>query len=133
MDDCIFCKIVKGDIPCYKIWEDEKYLAFLDAFPSMKGQTLVIPKEHSSEYLFEMDDKSFSELMLVSKKIARAIDSAINPIKTGLVVEGLEVGHVHVKLYPLNSPFGIKLLESKISAEEMKDISEKISSLICVK
>ena len=99
----------------------------------MKGQTLVIPKEHSSEYLFEMDDKSFSELMLVSKKIARAIDSAINPIKTGLVVEGLEVGHVHVKLYPLNSPFGIKLLESKISAEEMKDISEKISSLICVK
>ncbi|MCK5624484.1 HIT domain-containing protein [Candidatus Pacearchaeota archaeon] len=132
MDDCVFCKIVKGEISVEKIYEDEKYLAFLDAFPVMKGQVLIIPKEHISSYLFEMDDKNYSELLLVAKKVAKAMDNSLKPIKTGMVVEGLEVDHVHVKLFPLDgkSGFNLKPLEVKPSEEEMKEISDKIKKFL---
>lgn len=130
MDDCIFCKIVKGEIPCYKIWENDFAIAILDVFPSMKGQVLVIPKEHIAPCLFDMDDEKYSKLMLCTKKVANAIDKSLKPIKTGLVVEGLEVDHVHVKLYPLEKEFGISLLDPKLSEEEFKDIAEKIKNSI---
>lgn len=124
--DCVFCKIAKGEIPTEKIYGDDEFLVILDAFPSMKGQTLVIPKKHVAPYLFDLDDEFYTKIMLFSKRIANAIDKALNPIKTGLVVEGLEVDHVHVKLYPLTKPFTLKLLDPKPPKEEMEEIAKKI-------
>ena len=130
MGDCIFCKIVRGETPCVKVWEDENYLAFLDAFPSMIGQVLLIPKNHLSSYAFELKDKDYSELLLVAKKISRAIDKSLKTIKTGLVMEGLEVDHVHIKLYPLING-GIILkpsLNPRPSEKDLKQIADKIKS-----
>lgn len=125
MKECVFCKIVRGEIKSYKIYEDEEFLGFLDAFPAMNGQILIIPKKHVP-YLFEMDDELYTKIMLVSKKVAKAIDKALKPVKTGLVIEGLEVEHVHVKLYPLFKPFGIKTLEPLPSDQEMEETARKI-------
>ena len=133
IDDCVFCKIVRGEIPVKKIYEDEDTLVFLDAYPIMKGQTLVIPKKHIAPYLFDTDDKTYVKLMLVAKKIAKAIYKALNPIKTGLIIEGLELDHVHIKLFPLsNEGFKniSKLLNPTPSLEEMKDIAERIKKEI---
>ena len=131
MKDCIFCKIVNGEVPCYKIWEDERFLVFLDVFPALKGQTLVVPKKHSEGYLFDLEDQNYNELLLVAKKIAKAIDKSLKPVKTGLLVEGLEVNHAHVKLFPLEKEgFKLKPIEPKPSEEEFKEIAEKIKSAL---
>ena len=123
MDDCIFCKIVKGEIPSAKIYEDKEFLVILDAFPYVEGQTLVIPKKHIAPYLFNTDDEFYSKIMLFSKKVARAIDKSLKPLKTGLIVEGLELDHVHIKLYPLTKPFKMSTLEPRPSEEKMIDIA----------
>jgi len=129
-NDCIFCKIVSGKIPCYKIYEDKETLAFLDAFPQMKGQVLLIPKQHISPYMFNIDDKIYCSLLLTAKKIAKAIDKSLKPVKTGLVIEGLEVEHIHIKLYPLTKQgFNYKLTE-KPSEQEMKEIAESIKKAL---
>ena len=126
-EDCVFCKIVSGKIPCYKIWEDKDTLVFLDNFPSMLGQTLVIPKQHIAPYLFEAEDKIYSKLMLNAKKIARALDKTFKTIKTGMMVEGLQLDHVHIKLYPfITGGFDLKPLSPKPSEKEMKEITAKI-------
>lgn len=118
-----------GEIPSYKIYEDEDAFVFLDAFPIVKGQTLVIPKKHLAPYMFDIDDETYKKLMLVAKKIAKAIDKALKPVKTGLVVEGLELDHIHIKLYPLSRE-GFKHytepLEPRPSDKEMREIAEKI-------
>ena len=88
--ECIFCKIVDGKIPYVKIWEDEKFLVFLDAFPTMKGQVLVIPKKHD-EYLFDLMEGDYCDLMLVAKKISSAMKKAFGAKKIGVIVEGLEL------------------------------------------
>lgn len=125
MNDCIFCKIARGEIPSYKIYEDKEYLAFLDIFPSMKGQALVIPKKHYS-YFLDINDKDYSALMLVVKKVARAIEKTLKPVKMGIIIEGFDVDHVHVKIYPLNQGFLLKRLEPQPSEKEFKEIAEKI-------
>jgi len=101
MEDCIFCKIAKREIPCAKIWEDENYLAFLDKFPNVKGMTLVIPKKHFDSYAFDMEEKDYCNLMVVAKKIAKILDEKLEVKRTAMVIEGLGVNHVHVKLYPI--------------------------------
>ena len=131
MGDCIFCKIVRGEIPCYKIYEDNSFLVFLDTFPALKGQTLIVPKKHSTDYLFDLEDQNYNELLLVAKKIAKVIDKSLNPLKTGLIVEGLEVNHVHVKLFPLEKEgFKLKPMNPKPSDKEFKEIAEKIKSAL---
>lgn len=128
-DDCVFCKIARGEIPCYKIYEDKETLGFLDAFPSMKGQALVIPKKHLAPWLFDVDDKDYKSIMLATKKVAKAIDKAMKPLKTGVIVEGLELNHIHVKIFPL-SEIGFRdypnKLEPALSKEEMGEIANKI-------
>jgi len=125
--DCIFCKIAKGEIPCYKIYEDKEVIAFLDAFPSMKGQSLVIPKKHLVPWLFGLDDNTYTKLMLAAKKVAKAVDKAIKPFKTGIIVEGIELEHVHIKVFPFPKT-GLLGCHKKIEAskEEMEEIAEKI-------
>lgn len=101
-DDCIFCKIAAGEIPSYKIWEDEEFLAFLDIFPNTKGMTLLIPKNHYDSYSFDMPDDVFTRMLLASKKLGKHIDKKLGVERTALVMEGMGVNHVHVKLYPLH-------------------------------
>lgn len=119
-----------GEIPVKKIYENDDILVFLDAYPIMKGQTLVIPKKHIAPYLFDIDDKTYVKLMLVAKKIAKAIDRSLKPIKTGMIVEGFELDHIHIKLFPLKKVFDLKSSESKPSEIEMKKIAERIKKEI---
>ena len=98
----IFSKIVSGEIPSYKIHEDDKFLAFLDINPNSIGHTLCIPKEEIDQ-IFDLDDKTLSELIIFSKKVANAIKKAVVCERVGMSVIGLEVPHVHVHLIPINN------------------------------
>ena len=101
--DCIFCKIVKGEAPCHKIWEDEKHLAFLSIFPNTDGFSIVIPKKHYSSYAFDLPDEVLCELVIAAKKVAKLIDSKLEDVgRTGMIFEGFGVDHVHAKLFPMH-------------------------------
>jgi len=103
MEDCVFCKIVKGEIPCHKIWEDDKYLAFLSIFPNTEGFSVVIPKEHYSSYAFDLDENVLKDLVIAAKKVGKLIDSKLEDVgRTGMVFEGFGVDHVHAKLFPMH-------------------------------
>lgn len=123
----IFSKIVAGEIPCYKILEDERHLAFLDVFPLVKGHVLVIPKQEV-DYYFDLDDDAITALNLFAKKVALAIKKAIPCIRVGVAVIGLEVPHVHIHLVPLNQMGDINFSnpKQKFSSEEMTEIAAKI-------
>lgn len=101
-DDCIFCKISSGDIPSYKIWEDDEFFAILDIFPNTKGMTLLIPKEHYDSYVFDMPDDVYTRFLLSAKSLGKKIDSKLGVERTALVMEGMGVNHAHIKLYPLH-------------------------------
>ena len=103
MSDCIFCKIVAGEAPCHKIWEDEKHLAFLSIFPNTEGFSVVITKEHHPSYAFDMPDDVLSGLVLAAKKVGRMIDEKCEDVgRTGLICEGFGVDHLHAKLFPMH-------------------------------
>jgi diadenosine tetraphosphate (Ap4A) HIT family hydrolase len=103
MEDCIFCKIVKGEAPCHKIWEDEKHLAFLSIFPNTEGFSVVITKEHYPSYAFDLDDEVLKDLVLAAKKVAKLIDTKFDDVgRTGMIFEGFGVDHLHAKLFPLH-------------------------------
>ena len=123
----IFSKIVKGEIPCYRIAETENHLAFLDVFPLAKGHTLVIPKKET-DYIFDIEDKEFAELHLFSKKVAKAIEQAIPCKRIGVAVIGLEVPHAHIHLIPLNNVSDINFSRPKLnlSKEEFEQTAKKI-------
>jgi diadenosine tetraphosphate (Ap4A) HIT family hydrolase len=101
-EKCIFCKIVKGEIPSVKVWEDENYLAILDINPNTKGMTLVLTKKHFDSYTFEMPDDEYKNFMLAAKKVAKLLDKGLKVQRTALVMEGLGVNHAHIKLYPIH-------------------------------
>lgn len=103
MKNCIFCKIAKGELPCHKIWEDEKHLAFLSIYPNTEGYTVVITKKHYSSYAFGQNDKILMELILASQKVAKLLDSFFKDVgRTGLILEGFGVDHLHAKLFPMH-------------------------------
>lgn len=123
----IFTKIVNGEIPCYKIAEDDRFFAFLDINPMTKGHTLVVPKTEK-DYIFDLDEATYSALMLFAKKVAHAIEKAIPCKRIGVAVIGLEVPHAHVHLIPINqeSDMNFKNPKLKLSVEEMNEIAERI-------
>lgn len=125
----IFTMIIKGEIPCYKVAEDEKYFAFLDINPLNTGHTLVVPKKEV-DYIFDLDDDTYLGLMLFSKKVAAAIENVVPCNRIGVAVVGLEVPHVHVHLVPLNSmeDINFKKPKLKLTPDEFKSVAEKISS-----
>lgn len=125
----IFLKIVSGEIPCYKIAEDDNYLAFLDINPLALGHTLVIPKKEV-DYIFDMEDELFSGLMLFSKKVAVAVEKAVPCLRVGVAVIGLEVPHAHVHLIPLKHVSDINFSKPKLhfSQQQFKETAEKIKS-----
>jgi histidine triad (HIT) family protein len=103
MENCTFCKIVKGEIPSHKIWEDGKHLAFLSIFPNTEGFSVVITKEHNPSYAFDNQDNVLSELVLAAKKVGNLIDSKLPDVgRTGMIFEGFGVDHLHAKLFPMH-------------------------------
>lgn len=103
MENCIFCKIIQGKIPSFKVWEDEGFYAFLSIGPHTPGHTLVIPKRHI-DYFFDLDDSLLKKILLFSKKIEKPLRKAFEPRtgKIGVAVAGLEVPHAHLHLIPLH-------------------------------
>ncbi len=125
----IFTKIINGEIPSYKIAEDEKFYAFLDINPLVKGHTLVIPKKEV-DYLFDLEDELIGGLHIFAKKIAKAIDKSIDCVRIGTLVIGTEVPHAHIHLIPFNdeSELNIKRPKLKLSQKEFFKIAENIKA-----
>ena len=123
----IFTRIIKGEIPCYKIYEDENYFAFLDINPMVKGHTLVIPRREV-DYIFDMDDEEIAAFQVFAKKVAIAIKRAFPCVKVGQAVLGLEVPHAHIHLIPMQSEKDMLFSNPKLKLEdeEMKAIASKI-------
>jgi len=124
----IFTKIIKGEIPCYKIAEDDNYFAFLDINPLRAGHTLVVPKKET-DYIFDLDDKCLSGLFLFTKKVAIAIKSEFPCNRIGVAILGLDVPHAHIHLVPMDTmeDINFKNPKLKLSPEEFKSIASKIS------
>lgn len=127
----IFTRIVRGEIPCHKICEDDRYLAFLDINPLVKGHTLVIPKKEI-DYLFDLDDDLLAGMTVFARKVARAIDKVMDCKRVGVVVLGLEVPHAHIHLIPINSLHDTEFSRPKLklSNDELKAIADKIKGAL---
>ena len=123
--NCIFCKITNGEVFSEKIYEDEFCFVIPDKFPGSEGQCLVITKEHK-DYIFDLEESTYEHIFGVAKKIAKAIDKSFSTKKTGIVVEGLQVGHAHIRLHPIYD--GLKINGDEASDEDLKIVSEKIKA-----
>jgi diadenosine tetraphosphate (Ap4A) HIT family hydrolase len=131
MTDCIFCKIVNGEAPSYKIWESESHLAFLSIFPNTEGVTVVIPKTHYPSYIFDLPDGALIELILAAKKVAKLLDAKLDDVgRTAMVFEGFGVDHVHAKLFPMHGTkmAGWKPIESNNVKKYFEQYEGYISS-----
>ena len=148
MKECIFCKIVKGEIDSAKIWEDENFLAILDIKPNTKGMTLVLTKEHYNSDIFNMPDDVYKKFMLAAKKVARILEKGLEVKRVAMVIEGMEINHAHIKFYPLHGlseKFEARVAEEKIffdkyegyistkegprlELSELKELAKKIRS-----
>jgi histidine triad (HIT) family protein len=125
----IFTRIVDGEIPCYKVAEDDRFLAFLDIHPLAKGHTLVIPKQEI-DYIFGIEDHLYQDLFLFAKKVALSIEKVVTCQRMGIAVLGLEVAHAHIHLVPINTVYDIEFSRPKLelSKEEFLELVEKISA-----
>lgn len=125
----IFSRIVAGEIPSYKVAENDKFYAFLDINPLVKGHTLVIPKQEV-DYIFDLSDEDLAKMQVFAKKVAAAIKSAFPCIKVGQAVIGLEVPHAHIHLIPIQKESDMLFSNQKLklTAEEFKEIAEKIQA-----
>ncbi len=131
MANSLFTKIIKGEIPCYKIDENEDFFAFLDISPLSIGHTLVIPKQET-DYIFSLDDELYKGLFLYAKKIALAIEKVVDCKRIGIAVIGLEVPHAHIHLVPMNvmSDIDFKKAKLKLSNREFEEIAKKIQKAL---
>ena len=127
----IFTRIINGDIPSYKVAENEHFYAFLDINPLQKGHTLIVPKlsEPEDDYIFDLEDELLSEMLVFSKQVARGIKGAIDCKRVGVAVIGLEVPHVHMHLIPISKEGDMSFANPKMSlpAEEMAEIAQSIA------
>ncbi len=123
----IFSKIIAGEIPSYKIAEDEHYYAFLDINPMTKGHTLVVPKVED-DYIFHLDDETLAGLTLFAKRVAKAIEKSVPCVRIGMAVIGLEVPHTHIHLIPIQKEADMNFANPKLklSSEEMEEIAATI-------
>ena len=147
MKECIFCKIVNGEAPSYKVWEDKDYIAILDIYPNIKGQTLVIQKKHDESYVFGLSDAKIVKLAKAIKKVANLLEKKLKVKRVHAIFEGTGVDHLHVKLYPAirygesPEPSGVKPVRFErypgyvtsaggleASEEELKAIQKEITS-----
>lgn len=130
----LFTKIINGEIPSYKVAEDDRFYAFLDINPLQKGHTLVVPKlpEPEADYIFDLDDQTLADMMVFAKRVAIGIKQATDCKRVGVAVLGMEVNHVHIHLVPMNSEKDILFTNPKLqlSAEEMSEIANSIAQAI---
>lgn len=113
----IFSKIVAGDIPSYKVAENDKFFAFLDINPMAKGHTLVIPKQET-DYIFDLDDTTLADMNIFAKRVAKAIEKAISCKRIGIMVIGMEVPHAHIHLIPINKESDMVLSNPRVKLEQ---------------
>lgn len=127
----IFTKIINGEIPSYKVAEDEAHFSFLDINPIAEGHTLVVPKKET-DYFFNLSEEEIHQAMDFAKKVARGIDEALEPLRTGIIVQGLEVPHAHIHLVPLYTKTQPMALghNVRVSEERMKEIAQLISQQV---
>ena len=127
----IFSKIIDGEIPSYKVAENEKFYAFLDINPLQKGHTLVVPKlaEPEADYIFDLEDDILSEMLVFAKQVARGIKGAVECKRVGVAVIGLEVPHVHMHLIPISKEGDMSFANQKLTlpSEEMAEIANSIA------
>lgn len=125
-EDCLFCKVVAGDITSFKIYEDDKYIAILDIFPNVKGQTVVLPKKHIESYLFDLNEEELSDFMKATKKVVKLLENKLGAKRVRWVLEGTGINHLHAKLYPAlsmkNQYEGHKAKDS-----ELRELQKKIT------
>ncbi|MBI4498250.1 MAG: diadenosine tetraphosphate hydrolase [Chloroflexi bacterium] len=117
MEDCVFCRIVRGEARGYIIAEDDEHLALLDRFPNKVGQALAITRRHVGSYAFAMDDAAYTRLLLFGKRVGRLLDGALGAHRTCLIIEGMEIDHVHLKLYPLTA------IRRAVATEVVQDLT----------
>ncbi len=127
----IFSRIIKGEIPCYKVAEDDRFFAFLDINPMTKGHTLVVPKLEE-DYLFDLDDQLLADMMVFSKKIAVALKQTVQCVRVGVAVLGMEVPHAHIHLVPINKESDMSFAKPKVklSQSEMEEVARAISHAV---
>ncbi|RMG31066.1 MAG: HIT family protein [Methanobacteriota archaeon] len=126
MTDCIFCKIVDGSIPSFKVWENDRFMMFLDIRPINRGHSLVIPKFHV-DYLFDMETNDYQELMSIVKQVSEPLRKSVGAKRIGIAVEGFEVPHAHVHLIPIDKAGQLNPANAKqVPTEELSEIAEKI-------
>lgn len=127
----IFTKIINGEIPSHKVAETESLIAFLDISPIAEGHTLVVPKQEV-DYFFDLPESLMQQTVNFSQTVARAIDEALNPLRTGVLIQGLEVPHAHVHLIPLYKKEQAMVLGKKVEVSEqrMQELAEKISAKV---
>ncbi len=127
----IFTRIIKGEIPSYKLAEDDRFFAFLDINPLAKGHALVVPKKET-DYIFDIDDKELGDMMVFAKKLAHAIEKVVPCKKVGIAVIGLEVPHAHIHLIPINEVSDINFARPKLklSTDEFAALTEKIRAAL---
>lgn len=125
----IFSKIVAGEIPCHKVAESDKFLAFLDIMPLQKGHVLVIPKEET-DYIFDIEDDQLGEMMIFAKSVAKKIKAVFPCNRVGVAVVGLEVPHAHIHLIPINHINDMNFANEKLdlSSDELSEIALKLQS-----
>lgn len=130
----LFTKIINGEIPSYKVAEDDRFYAFLDINPLQKGHTLVVPKlpEPEADYIFDLDDQTLADMMVFAKRVAIGIKQATDCKRVGVAVLGMEVNHVHIHLVPMNSERDMLFTNPKLqlSADEMSEIANSIAQVI---
>ena len=130
----IFSKIINGEIPSYKVAENDRFYALLDINPLQKGHTLIVPKlgEPEADYIFDLEDDILSEMLVFSKQVARGIKAAVDCKRVGVAVIGLEVPHVHMHLIPINKEGDMSFANPKmtLAAEEMAEIANSIAEAI---
>lgn len=135
MNDCIFCKIIKKEIPAAIVYEDEKTLAFLDIHPIRSGHVLVIPKVHVPIF-YDLDKNLYSRVMLVVKKISKAVNEVTKPKRVGLIVAGFDVVHTHIHIIPMqdyNDITSKQIMENRLgnpTNREMEEVASRIKSLL---
>jgi len=124
---CIFCQIVSGKSPCHKIWEDKEHLAFLSIYPNTEGFSVVIPKKHYPSYAFDLPEDVLTKLIIASKKVGKLLDKLPDVGRTGLLLEGFGVDHVHAKLFPMH---GTKMPKWKEMHSNINHYFEKYEGYI---
>ncbi len=127
--DCIFCKFVKNEMTCAKVWEDDKFIVFLDIMPINPGHLLLVPKVHNED-VFNLDDTLYGEIFMTAKKLSSLLKDATKAKRIGLIVEGFGVDHSHVHLVPLHNPHELLSGKSQKATEEyLKEMQIKLSEI----